>query len=174
MYLKSLLALCSICFAAASACSVSEADSTGEVPSILIFDTINENFKRFVDSVSKSFHFQKFERTGRDIAKRLDEWGENIKKEAEALKDNENGKNLMESVDKSIEEEKQSPNLKAVIEKYNRGADPFLSKIEKIKESAEPKFQELSQKMLDAVTSTLQDIAEIFQQEVKRINCSLH
>ncbi|XP_004536761.1 uncharacterized protein LOC101448829 [Ceratitis capitata] len=169
MSFKSLLVLSFICLAAVSARSIREADTTGEVPSILnLFDTINENFKKFGDSIAKSFDSQKFEETGRDVAKQLDEWGANIKKEAEALKDNENVKSLLESVDKAVEEAKQSPNLKAVIEKYNTSAAPFLSKIEKIKESEEPKFQELSKKIFDTTTTTLQDIAKIFQQEIKQ------
>ncbi|XP_011213382.2 uncharacterized protein LOC105233116 [Bactrocera dorsalis] len=169
MYLKQLFILSFIVFASVSARSIREVASDHEVPSILnLFETINENFKKFGDTVSKSFNSQKFEESGRDVAKQLDEWGANIKKETENLKDNEAVKSLRESVDKALEEIKQSPDVKVVIEKYKTGADAFLAKINKIKETEEPKLQDLSKKILEQTTTTLQDIANIFQKDVKQ------
>ncbi|XP_054087303.1 uncharacterized protein LOC105220308 isoform X1 [Zeugodacus cucurbitae] len=156
-------------FLSVSARTVREIASNQEAPSLLnLFETINENFKKFGDSVSKSFNSQKFEESGRDVAKQLDEWGANIKKETENLKDNEAVKSLRESVDKALEEFKQSPDVKVVIEKYQTGADAFVAKLNKIKETEEPKLQGLSQKILEQTTTTLQDIANIFQQNVKQ------
>ncbi|XP_011195053.2 uncharacterized protein LOC105220308 isoform X2 [Zeugodacus cucurbitae] len=169
MYFKSLFFLSVIFFASVSARTVREIASNQEAPSLLnLFETINENFKKFGDSVSKSFNSQKFEESGRDVAKQLDEWGANIKKETENLKDNEAVKSLRESVDKALEEFKQSPDVKVVIEKYQTGADAFVAKLNKIKETEEPKLQGLSQKILEQTTTTLQDIANIFQQNVKQ------
>ncbi|XP_069966909.1 uncharacterized protein [Bactrocera oleae] len=169
MYFKQVFILSFIFFASVSARSIREVASNQEAPSILnLFETINENFKKFGDTVSKSFNAQKFEESGRDVAKQLDEWGANIKKETENLKDNEAVKSLRESVDKALEEIKQSPDVKVVLEKYKTGADAFLVKINKIKETEEPKLQGLSQKILEQTTTTLQDIANIFQQDVKQ------
>lgn len=84
------------------------------------------------------------------------------------MKDNEAVKSLRESVDKALEEIKQSPDVKVVIEKYKTGSDAFLAKINKIKETEEPKLQGLSQKIFEQTTTTLQDIANIFQQDIKQ------
>ncbi|XP_067638188.1 uncharacterized protein [Eurosta solidaginis] len=169
MYSKTIFIVISLLFASAYARSVRDVSQTSPSPTVLsLFETINENLKKIGDTVSKSFDAAKFEETSRNIAKQLDQWGANIKEETEHLKDNEAVKSLRKLVDDAVEEIKKSPDVKAAFEKYKSDSDGFLAKINEIKKTEEPKLQELSKKILEQTTTTLQDIAKVFHPDTSQ------
>ncbi|XP_054730769.1 uncharacterized protein LOC129239346 [Anastrepha obliqua] len=169
MYYKPLFVLSFVLFATVCARSVRDVSTNAEAPTVLsLFELINENFKKFGNTVSQSFNAQAFEETGRDVAKQLDEWGANIKKETESLKDNEAVKSFRATVDKVLDEIKQSPDAKAVIEKYNSETEVLKTEFEKFQKTQEPKLKELAQKILEQTTTSLQDIKKVFEKDVKQ------
>ncbi|XP_017487599.1 PREDICTED: uncharacterized protein LOC108375952 [Rhagoletis zephyria] len=169
MGFKPLLLLCVVLFASASARSVRDVSTGEEAPSALnLFEIINENFKKIGDTVSKSINPQQFEETGRDLAKQLDQWSANIKKETESWKDNPAIKSFVKTVDNAVEEIKKSTDVKGIVDAISVEKEKLGPKLKELKETTEPQLKDLSQKILEQTSSTVQDIAKLFQQEVKQ------